>query len=138
MSVPILPTINASLNALAGIFLVCGFFAIKKGDQKLHKKWMLAALCTSALFLICYLTYHLTSHGITRYEKEGISRIIYFTILLTHTPLAALVVPFALAALNFALKGQIEKHKRVTKYLYPVWLYVSVTGVMIYIMLYIL
>lgn len=138
MNITLFPTINASLNALAGLFLFGGFLAIKKGNQKLHQKMMIGALISSAVFLVCYLTYHALKDGVvTRYEGEGLARIIYFTILLTHTPLAALVVPAALTAVYFAAKGQFQKHVKITRWLYPVWIYVSVTGVIIYLMLYI-
>jgi len=138
MTLSNLPTLNAGLNLLATIFLLLGFRAIKMGEKEVHQKWMGLALLVSFLFLISYLTYHLGGHGITRYEKEGILRFLYFTILITHTPLAA-VVPFAaVIAVFHALKGNFEKHKKITRWLFPVWLYVSITGVLIYLMLYIL
>ena len=137
MNVPILPTINASLNGLAGIFLVLGFLAIKRKDRVAHKKLMLCAFTSSALFLCCYLYYHITSAGITHYKGEGLSRVIYFFILGTHTPLAVLIVPFIIMAIRHALKGDLQKHTRITKWLYPTWLYVSITGVIIYLMLYV-
>lgn len=136
MDIPVFPTINASLNLTAGILLVIGYRAIKRGDHKAHKNAMIAALCASALFLVCYLTYHYM-HGSTKYMGEGVMRIIYFTILLTHTPLATLMVPFILAAVYFAFRGDYAKHVKITKRLYPVWMYVSVTGVLIYLMLYV-
>ena len=138
MNLPLLPTINASLNALAGIFLIMGFFAIKAKNQAQHKKLMLSAFTSSTLFLCCYLYYHLTSRGITHYQGQGIKRTIYFLILGTHTPLAVLIVPFIIMAIRYALRGEFAKHTRITKWLYPTWVYVSVTGVLIYLMLYIL
>ena len=137
MSVPLLPTINASLNGLAGILLVLGFLAIKRKDRLTHKKYMLCAFASSALFLCTYLYYHLTSAGITRYKGTGISRGVYFFILGTHTPLAVLIVPFIILAIRHALKSDFQKHTRITKWLYPTWAYVSVTGVIIYLMLYV-
>ena len=134
---PLLPTINASLNGLAGVFLVLGFLAIKRKDRVTHKKYMLCAFTSSALFLCTYLYYHLTSAGITHYKGTGLSRGIYFFILDTHTPLAALIVPFIIMTIRHALKGDFQKHTRITKWLYPTWLYVSVTGVIIYLMLYV-
>ena len=131
------PTINASLNALSGILLLLGWLAIKRKDQKLHRYFMISALVSSTLFLICYLYYHAVIHGMTRYEGKGLLRIIYFTILLTHTPLAVVIVPASLTALWHALHQNFDKHVRVTRWLYPVWMYVSVTGVVIYLMLYI-
>ena len=137
MNVHSLPLLNASLNGLAGIFLVLGWRAIKRGDQKLHQKLMVAALCSSALFLISYITYHALIHGVTRYQRQGLLRGIYFFILGTHTPLAAIIVPFSLMALRHALRKDFQKHTRITKWLLPVWMYVSVTGVLIYLMLYV-
>lgn len=137
MELPLFPTINASLNALAGVFLFAGWIAIKKGNRDLHKKLMIAAFSSSALFLCSYLYYHLTSQGITRYQGTGLARVSYFLVLGTHTPLAGLIVPFILMAIFYALKGEYEKHKRITRWLYPSWIYVSITGVIIYLMLYI-
>lgn len=137
MDISILPTINACLNFTAFMFLTLGFFAIKKGDRKKHQKMMISALISSSLFLISYITYHSLHPGVTHYQKEGISRTIYFFILGTHTPLAAIIVPFCIAAVYQAIKGDFEKHKKITRWLWPVWMYVSLTGVIIYLMLYI-
>ncbi len=137
MNVPYLPTINACLNFTAGILLFLGWRAIKNKKSTVHKRFMIAALSASFLFLICYLTYHLTTVGITRYQGQGILRVVYFSILLTHTPLAIIIVPFCLRAVYFALRGDFVRHVRITKWLLPVWMYVSVTGVLIYLMLYI-
>ncbi len=137
MNLPLLPTINASLNALAGLFLVLGFIAIKRKDQNLHTLFMKCAFASSALFLCTYLYYHFTSRGITYYQGQGIKRAIYFFILGTHTPLAVLIVPFIIMSIRYALKGQFDKHTRITRWLYPTWVYVSVTGVVIYLMLYV-
>ncbi len=137
MNLPILPTINASLNGLAGIFLVLGFLAIKRRNVALHQYCMRSAFTSSALFLCTYLYYHLTSAGITRYKGQGIWKGIYFFVLGTHTPLAVLIVPFIILAIRHAYKGDFVKHTRITRWLYPTWLYVSVTGVIIYLMLYV-
>lgn len=137
MDLPIFPTINASLNGLSAILLFLGRRAIKNKNQLLHRKLMIAALISSALFLICYVTYHIMIKGVTKYQGQGILRPIYFSILLTHTPLATLMVPFILTAFYFALKGDFQKHVRLTVWVWPVWMYVSVTGVLIYLMLYI-
>ena len=94
-----------------------------------------AAFTASILFLVFYLTYHFTA-GLKRYQGEGVSRIFYFALLLTHTPLAALIVPFGLIAVTHALRGNFSSHTRITRWLFPVWLYVSITGVVIYFMLY--
>jgi putative membrane protein len=130
-----LPTLNACLNTIASIFLIMGWRAIKAGNSKLHKTCMTAALIASTLFLCSYVTYHFNV-GRTYYQGEGVLRIIYFFILLTHTPLAVIIVPFCITAVIHAIKGNFEKHKRITTWLAPVWLYVSVTGVIIYAMLY--
>jgi len=135
---PLLPTINATLNGLAGVFLLLGWRAIKHRNIPQHRRFMLCSLTASATFLVCYLYYHFTQAGITRYQGHGILRPIYFAILLTHTPLAALMTPFIIAAVWFALKGNFDAHTRITRYLWPVWMYVSVTGVLIYVILYLL
>ena len=137
MSIHDLPTLNAFLNAVSGIFLFLGWRAIKNGRKDLHQRFMISALISSSLFLISYLTYHAMVRGVTHYQGQGISRSIYFFILLTHTPLAVLIIPFILIALRYALKRDFARHKRITKWLLPVWMYVSVTGVLIYLMLYI-
>ena len=132
-----LPTLNACLNFTAGILLFFGWLAIRNKKSALHKKFMVAALTASFLFLVSYLTYHLTTVGVTRYHGQGAMRDIYFFILLTHTPLAVIIVPFCLRAVYFAMRGDFARHVRVTKWLLPVWMYVSVTGVLIYLMLYV-
>lgn len=131
-----LPTINAVLNGLAFVFLFLGWRAIKTRNEKLHQRLMLSALFTSIAFLISYVTYHVMIHGVTRYPGQGIWRVIYFSILFTHTPLAVLIVPFILTAVWHAYKRDFQKHTRITKWLLPVWMYVSVTGVLVYVMLY--
>lgn len=138
MDVSDLPTINACLNALAGVFLFFGWRAIKEGKRKVHQKYMIAALVCSALFLCTYLTYHVLKDGVvTRYAGEGILRVIYFTVLLTHTPLATIIIPFCIIAVYHAYRKNFTAHVKITKWLFPVWMYVSVTGVVIYLMLYI-
>lgn len=138
MNVDFFPHFNACLNGLAGIFLLLGGNAIKKGDRQKHKKWMIAAFICSVFFLISYLTYHTLKPGVTRYEGTGIVRGIYFFILLTHSPLAVIIVPFSILAVVFGVQKKFEAHKRITRWLLPVWLYVSITGVLIYLMLYVL
>jgi len=137
MTVRDLPTLNALLNGLAAVILFFGWRAIKTGKRETHQKFMTAALMVSSLFLISYLTYHFLIHGVTRYQKTGVLRFIYFFILTTHTPLAAIIVPASLTAVWHATKGNFTKHTRITKWLLPVWMYVSITGVLIYLMLYI-
>jgi uncharacterized membrane protein YozB (DUF420 family) len=138
MHPPVLPTINATLNASAGVFLILGGIAIKNKDRIKHRMMMIAAFSCSTLFLCSYLYYHLTSRGISHYQGKGMMRTMYFIVLGTHTPLAVLIVPFIIMAIRHALRGEFEKHTRITKWLYPTWLYVSVTGVIVYLMLYIL
>jgi putative membrane protein len=134
----LLPTINAMLNSLAAVLLIAGYRAIKSGRIRRHQSYMLAALAASAAFLACYLLNRYIVGGLTRYEGEGLLRFIYFAILLTHTPLATLMVPFILAAVYLAYKGRFAAHARITRWIWPVWMYVSVTGVLIYIILYLL
>ena len=138
MNYQVMPAINASLNFTAGVLLLCGWVAIRAKNRALHQCFMVGALICSAVFLVCYITYHAMKHGVvTHYQGQGFSRAAYFFILSTHTPLAVLIVPFCLMAVRHALRGDFEKHTRITRWLFPVWVYVSVTGVLIYLMLYI-
>ena len=136
MDVHNLPALNACLNGVAGIFLFLGWRAIKQKNKILHKRMMIGAFISSMLFLCSYLTYHFLVHGITSYKSQGFLRGIYFLILFTHTPLAGIIVPFSLMALWHAYKQDFQKHVRITRWLLPVWMYVSATGVLIYLMLY--
>lgn len=136
MNVYDLPALNAGLNGLAGIFLFLGWRAIKRQNRALHAKMMIGALISSALFLCSYLTYHFLVHGVTQYQEQGFLRGMYFFILMTHTPLAGIIVPFSLMAVWHAYKQNFSKHVKITRWLLPVWMYVSVTGVLIYLMLY--
>jgi putative membrane protein len=136
MTAPLLPTMNASLNAIATVLLLGGWWAIKNQRKDLHRNFMIAALVASAAFLTCYLYYHFTVVGVTRYNAESVLRYVYYAILITHVPLATLMTPFILAAVWFAYRGRFDLHTRITKRLWPVWMYVSVTGVVIYLMLY--
>ncbi len=138
MNVPLFPTINASLNALAGVFLVLGWMAIKQGNKERHRQCMIGAVCASTLFLISYVTYHATVGVVTRYAGQGVKRAIYFFILGTHTPLAVLILPFVVAAIWYAAKGNFVKHAQITRWLWPTWIYVSLTGVLVYLMLYVI
>ena len=132
-----LPAVNAVLNGIATCFLVLGWIAIKRYNaQTWHRNMMISALITSALFLGCYLYYHYNAGAMTPFEKEGFIRIVYFTILITHIPLATLMVPFIFAAVWYAWRKQYAIHVRIVRYVWPVWMYVSVTGVLIYLMLY--
>ena len=132
---PFLPTVNACLNGTAALLLLLGWGAIKRKNKNAHAKFMGAALLTSFLFLTFYLIYH-ASVGVTRYSGRGFTRVVYFIILLTHTPLAVVTLPFSLMAVYHALRGNFASHTRITRWLLPVWLYVSITGVLIYLMLY--
>ena len=131
----VLPPINATLNGIAGICMICGLIAIRSGNMKVHRGFMLTAASCSLLFLISYVTYH-SYAGITKFTTEGWPRALYFGILFTHTPLAACTLPLVFVTLSRALRGNIEKHKRLARWTFPIWLYVSVTGVLIYFMLY--
>jgi uncharacterized membrane protein YozB (DUF420 family) len=130
-----LPTVNAALNSLSGAFLTLGFIFIKSKNIKAHKACMLAAFATSSLFLIFYLVYHYQV-GSVPFKGQGPIRTLYFTILLTHTILAVVVVPLALITLFRALKENFPAHRRIARWTFPIWLYVSITGVLVYVMLY--
>lgn len=137
----IFPHLNASLNALSGVFLLSGFYFIMTTQVRRHRLCMLFASVVSALFLVSYLAHHAVRTyyfglGPTKFSGDGIARPIYFTILTSHTILAVGVAPFVVLTLVRALKGNFEKHKRIARLVYPVWLYVSITGVIVYLMLY--
>ncbi|HEY4176298.1 MAG TPA: DUF420 domain-containing protein [Kofleriaceae bacterium] len=129
------PAINAALNLTSFVLLVMGRMAIARGDEALHKKRMLAAFTTSSVFLASYLIRFATT-GAHRYPGHGIDKIFYLVMLISHMILAVLLVPFLINALRQALRGNIDKHKKLVAYVWPVWVYVSVTGVLIYLMLY--
>lgn len=135
MEVGDLPALNAFLNATSATLLATGYRMIRKGRRETHRRLMLAAFATSTLFLISYLAYHLQV-GSVRFQKTGWIRTLYFGVLLTHTVLAAAVPPLALVTLYRAAKGRFESHRRIARITLPVWLYVSVTGVVVYVMLY--
>jgi len=133
--ISLLPAVDATLNALSALFLVLGFFFIRRRRVRAHRACMLSALATSTLFLICYLTYHYY-HGVTRFEGQGMIRPVYFALLGSHTVLAATIVPLVLVTLFRALRERFEQHKRIARWTLPLWLYVSLTGVAVYWMLY--
>ena len=135
MQISDLPALNATLNGLAAIFLTVGYVQIRRGRRELHKRCMLAALATSALFLVSYVIYHLNI-GSRPFPGQGVIRVIYFAILITHVVLAAATLPLALLTAARGLKGQYGRHVRIARWTLPIWLYVSVTGVVIYLMLY--
>lgn len=130
-----LPTVNAFLNGLCAALLLGGLVAIKNRNISLHNIFMRTAFGVSVLFLISYLTYH-AQVGSMRFPGQGWIRPIYFLILISHTILAALIVPLVLRTLFLALKNRYEDHKRWARWTWPLWMYVSVTGVVIYLMLY--
>jgi uncharacterized membrane protein YozB (DUF420 family) len=131
-----LPAINATLNALSTAFLAGGYWCIKRDRQRAHRNCMLAAVLTSTIFLVCYLTYHALVHTVTRFHNPGWFRPIYLLILLTHTLLAIALVPMVGVTLFRALKQRFDPHRRIARWTWPVWMYVSVTGVLIYLLLY--
>jgi uncharacterized membrane protein YozB (DUF420 family) len=131
-----LPACNATFNGLAGVFLSFGYYFIKRGKVIAHRNCMISAVCSSALFLTGYLTYHFTVHGVTRFQNPAWFRPIYLTLLSTHTFLAVVIVPMVLITLSRALRQRFDKHKRIARWTWPLWMYVSVTGVLIYLLLY--
>ncbi len=130
-----LSTLNAVLNFVCFFLLILGYRQIKAGRKEQHKRLMLSAALCSVLFLVSYLTYHYFV-GSVKFQGEGWSRPLYFTILITHTVLAAALAPMALLTVYRALSGSFDLHKKIAQKTLPVWLYVSVTGVVIYVMLY--
>ncbi len=130
-----LPALNACLNATSAVLLATGFLAIRRRRVRVHRACMLAAFVTSIVFLASYLTYHLQV-GTTRFPGQGWARPVYFAILGTHTVLAALIPPLAIVTLTYAVRARFTGHVRLARWTFPTWLYVSVTGVVIYVMLY--
>ncbi len=130
-----LPTLNAALNSLSAVFLLAGFLLIKSGNRNAHRACMLTAFACSILFLISYLIYHYHV-GSVPFKGQGWIRPVYFTILLTHTILAVTVVPLALVTLRRAWRENFVAHRRIARWTFPIWMYVSVTGVIVYWMLY--
>lgn len=135
MTVRDLPHVNALLNTAATILLIVGYFFIRQKRVTAHKACMIGATTVSAAFLVCYLVYHFEV-GSVKFTGQGAIRTVYFSILLSHTVLAATVPVFVGFTLVRALRGQFEKHRRVARWTLPIWLYVSVTGVLVYLMLY--
>ena len=141
MTIHDLPAVNATLNGLSAIFLSFGFFFIRRGNKIAHRNCMISAFVTSVIFLGCYLTYHIwlavvLHQGPTRFLNLAWFRPVYLTILITHTILAAAIVPLILLTLNRARKQNFEAHKKIARWTWPLWMYVSVTGVVIYFLLY--
>jgi uncharacterized membrane protein YozB (DUF420 family) len=135
MTVHDLPAVNATLNALSGVLLLIAYALIRARRIEQHRKVMIAAFATSSLFLVCYLVYH-AQVGSVRFMREGFVRPLYYTILITHVTLAATIVPLAIITLSRGLKARYPQHRRIARWTFPIWLYVSVTGVLVYVLLY--
>ncbi|MGO8696863.1 MAG: DUF420 domain-containing protein [Limisphaerales bacterium] len=131
-----LPAVNGTLNGLSAVFLTAGYVFIRKGNVKAHRNCMISAFVTSTIFLACYLTYHFLVHTLTRFENPAWFRPIYLSILISHTILAVIIVPLVLMTLSRGLKGQFARHKSIARWTWPMWMYVSVTGVVVYLILY--
>ncbi len=129
------PALNAVLNAASALFLLLGYVAVRRGRIETHRGWMLTAAVTSSVFLASYVSYHLRV-GSVRFTGQGAVRTLYFAILLSHTVLAVLIVPLVLRTLYLGLKRRDDRHRRIARWTFPLWLYVSVTGVVVYWMLY--
>ncbi len=141
MSIYSLPPVNASLNGLSACFLAMGFVFIRRKNIIAHRNCMISAFCVSVIFLCCYLTYHtwlavVLHRGPTRFLNPPWFRPIYLTILLTHTVLAIVIVPMILITLSRALREKFDRHKRIARWTWPLWMYVSITGVIVYLLLY--
>ena len=136
MTIQDLPIINACLNALATLFLSLGYFFVRKGNKTAHKNCMISALLTSAVFLTCYLIYHFNTEVVTRFVNPSWFRPIYLVILITHVILAVIILPLIFMTFSRALKARYELHKKIAKWTWPLWMYVSITGVLIYLLLY--
>jgi uncharacterized membrane protein YozB (DUF420 family) len=135
MSVHDLPAVNASLNALSGVLLLIAYGLIRARKIELHRRFMIAAFTASSLFLVCYIVYH-AQVGSVRFVRQGFVRPLYFTVLITHVTLAAAVLPLAIITLSRGLKARYKQHRAIARWTFPIWLYVSVTGVLVYVLLY--
>src|SRR6476620_2432387 len=129
MSVTDLPAVNATLNAMSGILLLIAYAHIRARRIQQHRRFMIAAFATSSLFLVCYLVYH-AQVGSVPFQRQGFVRTLYFTILVTHVTLAAAVVPLAIITISRGLKSRFTQHRAIARWTFPIWLYVSVTGVL--------
>jgi putative membrane protein len=130
-----LPAVNAALNAIAAVLLVIAYILILKRRIDAHRRVMIAAFTTSSLFLICYVVYH-AQVGSVPFTRQGFVRPLYFAILITHVTLAAAVLPLAIITLSRGLKARFDRHRAIARWTLPIWLYVSVTGVLVYVLLY--
>lgn len=129
-----LPPIYATINATTAVILVIAVFQIRKGNRQLHERLMKAAIVLSVMFLLMYMTYHMTSDS-TKYGGEGIMKYVYYTILISHILLSVIVIPFVLITFVRAISGQFYKHRKIARITYPLWLYVAVSGVIVYLMI---
>ncbi len=129
-----LPFYNAIINTLTSVLLIMGFYFVKNGNVRFHKASMISAFLLGAVFLVFYIIYHSNAES-TKFGGEGTIRMVYFFFLITHILLAFLVVPLVLSAIYFAVTQKIDRHKKIVKFTFPVWLYVSVTGVIVYMMI---
>ena len=136
MTIHDLPPVNAALNAMSAVFILFGWWAIKHDRKRRHIAMMSCALTTSTLFLACYLTYHFNVTAITRFTGHGWIRPVYFTILISHVLLAFITLPMVIATVIPALRARFDRHRKIARWTLPAWLYVSVTGVVVYGMLY--
>jgi len=130
-----LPAVNAALNAVSAVLLAIGYISIRRRNISAHRRCMIAAFATSSLFLVCYVIYH-AQVGSVRFTRQGFVRPLYFGILITHVTLAATVPPLAIVTLSRALKARFDRHRAIARWTLPIWLYVSVTGVLVYVLLY--
>ncbi|OFW27167.1 MAG: hypothetical protein A3H97_19935 [Acidobacteria bacterium RIFCSPLOWO2_02_FULL_65_29] len=135
MTIHDLPAVNATLNAISGILLCAGYLLIRARRIEQHRRCMIAAFTASALFLVSYVVYH-AQVGSVRFTRQGLVRPLYFTILVTHVTLAAAVLPLAILTLSRGLQARYPKHRAIARWTLPIWLYVSVTGVLVYVLLY--
>jgi len=130
-----LPAVNASLNAISGVLLLAGYTMMRLRKIDMHRRLMIAAFAASALFLVCYVVYH-AQVGSVPFPRHGWVRPLYFSILITHVVLAASVPPLAIVTLTRGLKGRYPQHRKIARWTFPIWMYVSVTGVLVYVLLY--
>lgn len=138
MNVSDMPAMNAALNALGTVLLLLGFIFIKLGNKEAHKRCMIAAFLVSSVFLVSYVTHKILVRGVhTPFGGEGFIRNVYYVMLITHILLAMVIVPLVLVTISRARKGNFEAHKRIARWTWPVWMYVSVTGVLVYFFLYV-
>ncbi len=136
MSVTDLPTLIASLNMISAVLLSFGYVNIRRGKPETHRKFMISALVSSALFLTCYLFYHYQV-GSVPYPYEDWTRVVYLAVLIPHIVLTAVMVPFILVMVWWAFRGSFDRHRRIARWVWPIWMYVSISGVTVYLMLYV-